>query len=166
MDRIERGGGAALRLCWRPHGRSTTWATSSGTTRLSLLPPAFKSTVSGCRSSNANASPSATSRTIMNLNRRDTRCSSIDSVNAKKWHKACIFCVAMDKEAFQSNSFLHRVMVCMLGCRGALLPQVVRCPLRKRPSYFRQRSRFATHARSELESLAPLRAFTVCYSPR
>ena len=35
--------------------------------------------------------------------------------------------------------------VCWLPWR-ALLPQVVRCPLRKGPSYFRQHSRFATHA--------------------
>ena len=70
---------------------------------------------SGCRSSNANASPSATSRTIMNLSRRDTRCSSIDSVNAKGGTKRVYFALLWTKKHSKSNSFLHRVMVCMLA---------------------------------------------------
>ena len=115
MDRIERGEQRPPSVMLATTRLPTTWATSSGTTRLSLLPPAFKSTISGCRSSNANASPSATSRTIMNLSRRDTRCSSIDSVNAKGGTKRVYFALLWTKKHSKSNSFLHRVMVCMLA---------------------------------------------------
>ena len=58
---------------------------------------------------------SAASRTIMNLNRRDTRCSSIDSVNAKGGTKRVYFALLWTKKHSKSNSFLHRVMVCMLA---------------------------------------------------
>ena len=58
---------------------------------------------------------SAASRTIMNLNRRDTRCSSIDSVNAKGGTKRVYFALLWTKKPSKSNSFLHRVMVCMLA---------------------------------------------------
>ena len=57
----------------------------------------------------------AASRTIMNLNRRDTRCSSIDSVNAKGGTKRVYFALLWTKKHSKSNSFLHRVMVCMLA---------------------------------------------------
>ena len=58
---------------------------------------------------------SAASRTVMNLNRRDTRCSSIDSVNAKGGTKRVYFALLWTKKHSKSNSFLHRVMVCMLA---------------------------------------------------
>ena len=51
----------------------------------------------------------------MNLNRRDTRCSSIDSVNAKSGTKRVYFALLWTKKHSKSNSFLHRVMVCMLA---------------------------------------------------
>ena len=73
------------RLCWRPHGCSTTWGISSVTTpplRQWLVVSTL--TASGYRSFSASALPSATSRTIMRLNsNRDIRCSSIDSLNTK-----------------------------------------------------------------------------------
>ena len=50
---------------------------------------------------------SAASRTIMNLNRRDTRCSSIDSVNAKGGTKRVYFALLWTKKHSKSNSFLH-----------------------------------------------------------
>ena len=49
----------------------------------------------------------AASRTIMNLNRRDTRCSSIDSVNAKSGTKRVYFALLWTKKPSKSNSFLH-----------------------------------------------------------
>ena len=52
------------RSYWRPHGCSTTWAISSGTTLRLPLPTVFKSTASGWRRCGKSASPSATSRTI------------------------------------------------------------------------------------------------------
>ena len=71
-------------FCCQPPGCSTTWAISFGTTPRLPLPTVSKSTTSGCKSFNANASPSVTGRTIMRLNsNRDIRCSSIDSLNTK-----------------------------------------------------------------------------------
>mgnify|MGYP004559038469 CR=1 FL=1 len=125
---------ARPRLCWRPHGYSTTWAISSGTTHQSLLPPAFKSTVSGCRSSNANASPSATSRTTMNSNHRDIRCSSVDSLNAKGATRRAYFAplksiklfqkrTAVTKEdARKSNSFLRGFVICVVATKKGVIP--------------------------------------------
>ena len=66
---------------------------------LSLLPTASKSTASGWRGCGKSASPSAASRTIMNSNRRDIRCSSIDSLR----HKARIFCTAEVNKTFSKT---------------------------------------------------------------
>lgn len=103
----------------------------------------------------------------MNLNRRDTRCSSIDSVNAKGGTKRIYFALLWTKKHSKSNSFLHRVMVCMLAAventvaTGGKVP-----PCAKDLPIFDSAAALQHTQRSELESLAPLRAFTVCYSPR
>ena len=95
-DAAAAASSARPRSCSLPHGCSTTWAIFSGITHLSLLPTAFKSTASGWRGCGKSASPSTTSRTTMNSNHRDMRCSSIDSLK----HKARIFCAAEVNKTF------------------------------------------------------------------
>ena len=68
----------------------------------------------------------------MNLNRRDTRCSSIDSLNAKGNANRAYFAPLKTIGAFQkrtavikedvknSNSFLHGVVVCVVATKGGV----------------------------------------------
>ena len=123
-----------LRSCWRPHGCSTTWAISSGTTLRLPLPLAFKSTASGCRSFSVSASPLATSRTIMNSNRRDILCSSVDSLNAKGATRRAYFALPKSIKPFQkrtavtkedarkSNSFPQGFVVCVVATKKGVIP--------------------------------------------
>ena len=126
MDRIDRGEQRPLSVIL---ATTLLFHHIGNIFRDNVLPPAFKLIVSGCKSSNASASPSVTSRRIMSWNSRDIRCSSIDSLNAKGCTMCVYFALLKTNRTFpkthrcnqrrypKKNNFLRGIVVCVLAAK-------------------------------------------------